>query len=206
MFGPHLARSRGQALRTLFWLGPIALGWRGLAVLSHGVAYWRIIWVNRLFLAMLVLTYLLIMGWSLALSQTRKFALFRRVATTLSLVLGWLGLELVGSLHLIDWQVAIRNLFRELRYWSDPMIPNKAPYFGFLHFAYGAPQCICFADYAAVPWSDWIADRWSRAQASLRQGASFCRQSGSHLLVCYLPIKFRVYHRFVEFPPDSPCE
>ena len=56
-----------------------------------------------------------------------------------------------------------------------------------------------------MPWSDWIAGRWDRARAALKQAAVLCRRQGLHLQLCYVPLKFRVYRSFVRFPPDSPC-
>ena len=92
-----------------------------------------------------------------------------------------------------------------LRLWCHPILPNRMPYGGRL-VAPGRPeQEIYFAEYAAVPWSDWIAGRWDRARAALTRATAFCRRQGLHLLICYVPVKFRVYRSFVRFPPDSPC-
>lgn len=97
------------------------------------------------------------------------------------------------------------NLIRLLRRWSDPLVPNRAPYVGFLPTSAQDRQPIYFASYASVPWSDWLADRWGQAKTRLEEGNRFCHEQGIHLLLCYVPIKFRVYRRFVEFPADSPC-
>jgi hypothetical protein len=97
------------------------------------------------------------------------------------------------------------NSLRLLRGWSDPLIPNRLPYFGGLTGPSTNLQPIAFANFAAVPWSPWLADRWRQTKATFEEGARFCRQQGIHLLLCYVPDKFRVYQPFVEFPPGSPC-
>jgi hypothetical protein len=97
------------------------------------------------------------------------------------------------------------NFIRLLRRWSDAAIPNRVPYVGFLPAAARDRQPICFASYASVPWSDWLADRWGQTSTRLEEGNRFCREHGIHLLLCYVPIKFRVYRQFVEFPAESPC-
>jgi hypothetical protein len=97
------------------------------------------------------------------------------------------------------------NCIRLLRRWSDAAIPNRAPYVGFLSAFTHDRQPIYFASYASVPWSEWLADRWGQTRTRLEEGNRFCRERGIHLLLCYVPIKFRVYRQFVEFPSDSPC-
>ncbi len=92
-----------------------------------------------------------------------------------------------------------------LRLWCHPILPNRMPYRGRLVAAGRGEQEVYFADYAAVSWSEWTASRWDRARAALIRGAAFCRKHGIHHLLCYIPVKFRVYRSFVRFPPDSPC-
>jgi len=98
------------------------------------------------------------------------------------------------------------NFLRLLRAWSDPLIPNRVPYFGTLTTSSTGRQTVAFADYAAVAWSPWLADRWSQTKAAFEEGSRFCRQRGIRLMLCYVPDKFRVYQPFVEFPADSPCQ
>jgi hypothetical protein len=97
------------------------------------------------------------------------------------------------------------NFLRLLRAWSDPLIPNRLPYYGCSTLPSADHQSIAFANYAATPWSPWLADRWQQTKANFEEGARFCRQQGIHLVICYVPDKFRVYRPFVQFPPDSPC-
>ncbi len=98
------------------------------------------------------------------------------------------------------------NFLRLLRAWSDPLVPNRVPYFGCLTTPPTDRQAIAFSDCASVAWSPWLADRWRQTQVAFEEGARFCRQQGIHLILCYVPDKFRVYRPFVEFPPDSPCQ
>jgi hypothetical protein len=98
-----------------------------------------------------------------------------------------------------------RNLGRLLRRWSHPLIPNRVPYVGYLRTAESERDAIYFASYAAVPWSDWLAERWTQTAKRFEEGNRFCRERGIRLLLCYVPIKFRVCRPFVDFAPDSPC-
>jgi hypothetical protein len=97
------------------------------------------------------------------------------------------------------------NCLRVLRRWTDALIPNRVPYVGFLPAAAHDQRPIYFASYASVPWSDQIAARWGKTKPRLEEASRFCREHGIHLLLCYVPIKFRVYQPCVEFPADSPC-
>jgi len=92
-----------------------------------------------------------------------------------------------------------------IRRWSHPVLPAHLPHRGRVVAADRSEREVYFADYAAVPWSDWIAGRWDRARAALAQAAALCRRQGVHLLLCYVPIKFRVYRPFVRFALASPC-
>lgn len=97
------------------------------------------------------------------------------------------------------------NILRLLRIWSHSQAARGAPYFGQLNVPGCGRQQIWFAPYGSIPWSDWYAHRWLQSQVTLQKGAQYCRESGIHLLLCYVPIKFRVYRPFMEFSPDSPC-
>jgi hypothetical protein len=94
---------------------------------------------------------------------------------------------------------------RLLRGWSDPVLPNLMPYQGSLSVAGGGHDVVYFSDYYDVPWTAYEEECWARSRAALKQGVDFCRQKGIHLLLCYIPLKFRVYRPFVTFPPGDPC-
>ena len=89
--------------------------------------------------------------------------------------------------------------------WLDPVLPNRAPYFGQLAIPGHAPQTIYFASYAAVLWTECIAGRWEKARATLEHVVDFGRAQGIHVLFVFVPIKFRVYQPLVRFASDSPC-
>ena len=97
-----------------------------------------------------------------------------------------------------------RNALRRLRRWTEPLIPNMAPYFGYLTIPGRTRQTIFFADYAKVPWSDWIDGRWQRARATFEAAAAYAADQNVKLIFMYVPIKYRVYHPFVELDADSP--
>jgi hypothetical protein len=92
-----------------------------------------------------------------------------------------------------------------LRLYADPIMPNRPAYSGTVRPVKGSGYEVAFADYASVPWSAWVAGRWAHARANIAQAREFCRQHEAHFLLCYVPIKYRVYHRHVEFGSDSAC-
>lgn len=105
-----------------------------------------------------------------------------------------------------DWKQRsfTRNALRRFRRWVEPLIPNKAPYFGYLKQPGRERQTIYFADYAGVPWSDWINGRWQRARAVLEEAAAYAGDQDIKLIFMYVPVKYRVYRPYIEVDPDSP--
>jgi hypothetical protein len=96
------------------------------------------------------------------------------------------------------------NALRRLRRWMEPLIPNKTPYFGYLTQPGHERQTIYFADYAGVPWSDWINGRWQKARATFAEAAAYASLQDIKLLFVYVPIKYRVYRPYIKVDPDSP--
>jgi lysophospholipase L1-like esterase len=97
------------------------------------------------------------------------------------------------------------NALRRIRRWAEPLFPNRAPWFGQLSRPGLERQTVYFADYAAVPWSDWIEGRWQRTKAAFEEAAAYAQAHDTKLIIMYVPVKYRVYHPFVEFAPDSPA-
>jgi len=97
-----------------------------------------------------------------------------------------------------------RNALRRLRRWIELLIPNKAPYFGYLTQPGHERKIIYFADYAGVPWSDWINGRWQRARSVFEEAAAYAGDQDIKLIFMYVPIKYRVYRPYIEVDPDSP--
>jgi hypothetical protein len=96
-------------------------------------------------------------------------------------------------------------LLPQLRRWSTPILPSRAPYFGRLSQPGQDTRIVYFANYLGKPWTDWEARRWDKTQQTLFEAVEFCRQQGLHVLFVFVPIKFRVYQPFVQFDADSPC-
>jgi hypothetical protein len=89
------------------------------------------------------------------------------------------------------------------RFW-----PGGNPHtdFGQLSLPGREDQTVYFLDSSPlIPWSDHEVECWKRSQRTLQQGADICRKEGIHLLLCYIPVKYRVYGQFVTFPPGSAC-
>ena len=98
------------------------------------------------------------------------------------------------------------NAVRYLRRWAHPLVPNRSRWWALLPGRTGPEARIDFADYAAVPWRKYEADRWATARAAFEEGRAFARAEGISLAFVYVPIKYRVYWRLVELPPESPME
>jgi len=84
------------------------------------------------------------------------------------------------------------------------VLPNHAPYGARLISPAHSGAFVLFADYARWPWDEAVAALWTKAQGIFRQGLALARQRGVHLLLAFIPIKFRVYRPYVELPPGSP--
>jgi hypothetical protein len=96
------------------------------------------------------------------------------------------------------------NALALLRRWADPVLPNQAPYGARLIAPAPANAFVLFADYARWPWTKATAALWTRTQGSFRQGLTLARQRGVHLVLAFIPIKFRVYRPYIALPPGSP--
>jgi hypothetical protein len=96
------------------------------------------------------------------------------------------------------------NAFRYVRVWSDPIVPNRAPYWALLPQKDGSSKRIYFFDYAALPWTEFEESRWEKTKQTFRDGIQVARANGAAIILIYVPIKFRVYRDFIKIPPGSP--
>jgi hypothetical protein len=97
------------------------------------------------------------------------------------------------------------NAFNAIRRLLDPIVPNAAPYHGTFRDAQRGPREIYFAGEAVSEWGSYEESRLNRAEEALKEGKRLCDAAHVHLLVAYVPVKFRVYHDYCEFRPGSPC-
>jgi hypothetical protein len=116
------------------------------------------------------------------------------------------GAEGIRALH--GWAVRSfsLNALALLRRWADPVFPNHAPYVARLASPGHTGEPVLFAEYAAWPWTEAVAARWTKAQETFRQGLALARQRSVHVLLAFIPIKFRVYRPYVALPPGSPMQ
>lgn len=98
------------------------------------------------------------------------------------------------------------NTLHWLRRWSHPLVPNRAPYWAHLPEEVGTRGRIYFAEYGAVPWTDFERERWSVARATFEEGMALAGSRGVEVVFLYVPTKYRVYRDVVVIPPDSPLE
>lgn len=97
----------------------------------------------------------------------------------------------------------MRNAHTHLRLLLYPIVPGQVPHFGTLAAGRHRGQRILFGPEASFPWKDFERSRWEKAQETFREGARVTQKRNIHLLLVYIPIKFRVYRDFVELPTDS---
>lgn len=97
----------------------------------------------------------------------------------------------------------VRSAHAQLRLMLSSLVPRHCPHFGTVSAGPHRGQKVLFWPEAAVPWTEFERDRWDRAQHTLREAAGATRERDVHLLLIYVPIKFRVYRDFIELPPGS---
>ena len=98
------------------------------------------------------------------------------------------------------------NAFRFIRVLSDPIVPNRAPYWALRPREDGSSKRIYFFSYAAVPWTEYEESRWEKTKQTFRDGIRAARANGAAIILIYVPIKFRVYRDLIKIPPGSPLK
>jgi hypothetical protein len=104
-----------------------------------------------------------------------------------------------------DWwrRSFARSAHDQFRLLAHALVPRHCPHFGMLAVGRRRGERVLFGPEAASPWTDFERGRWKRARATLVDAAHSTRGRGIHLLLVYVPIKFRVYRDLVELPPRS---
>ena len=98
----------------------------------------------------------------------------------------------------------VLNAFKWIRRSAHPLIPNQVPYWARLKGAGREAPRLYFFGYGGVPWTKYEEERWAVARAAFEEGAAFSREHGIHLVLVYVPTKYRVFRDFIELPPASP--
>jgi hypothetical protein len=96
-----------------------------------------------------------------------------------------------------------RSAHGQLRLLAHALVPRQCPHVGLLAVGHRRGQRVLFGPEAALPWTDFERGRWERARTTLADAARSTQERGVHLLLVYVPIKFRVYRDFVELPSHS---
>jgi hypothetical protein len=94
----------------------------------------------------------------------------------------------------------VRNVLERVRLMLYPLVPTYCPHFGILTAGPYRGQKVLFGPEAAYAWTAFEQHRWERAQQTLTEAMRVAREQGIHLLLVYVPIKFRIYRDFIEFP------
>jgi hypothetical protein len=92
----------------------------------------------------------------------------------------------------------VKNMLHYAMRWAEPIAPNKAPFWGTIKEGPRKGERVLFADYAAIPWSDWVDARWQSAVGAMKKAAAIARSRGVAPIFVFLPIKERVYWPYVE--------
>ncbi len=99
-----------RLLWVTFTLGAIALPWVALAFLSRDIVPGGRNWVDPLFPATLIVTYVGAWIALLVLSRSHHRVLLRAVTTTLGIVVALAMLELPAVLRWVDWTIVFRQV------------------------------------------------------------------------------------------------
>ena len=94
-------------------------------------------------------------------------------------------------------------IFKRVRYWSNPVIPRRPPYWAYLSVGQQEREIVYFYDYGAVAWTEYEQDRWAITKDALLEGARYADEQGIELIIAYVPTKYRVYQDFIELPEGS---
>ncbi|KPJ84901.1 MAG: hypothetical protein AMS18_16490 [Gemmatimonas sp. SG8_17] len=98
----------------------------------------------------------------------------------------------------------VRNGLSRIRYWISAMVPNQPPHWARSSVPSRNEELLYFAKYGSVPWTEYETERWETAMAALEEGIHSAQSQGVHVLLIYIPTKYRVYRTLVELPPGSP--
>lgn len=97
----------------------------------------------------------------------------------------------------------VLNAFKWIRRSAHPLVPNQVPYWARLKGA-STEARLYFFGYGGVPWTKFEEDRWAIARAAFEEGVAFSSGHGIHLVLVYVPTKYRVFRDFIDIPPASP--
>lgn len=107
---PLLPLGRSRTAWTIVWLGSLLLLWAGLSILAHQTTE-RAIWLTQwLFGFMIVITYVVLWGWIVCISQRPRLALLRGAMCTVVLVAILVSLELPALVGVVHWRLAFQRL------------------------------------------------------------------------------------------------
>lgn len=99
-----------------------------------------------------------------------------------------------------------RNAWLQMRQMTSWLVPSGLDTFGWFRDRSGRLEKMYFFDfYATRPFTDYEEARLAVTRTTLRQGLQIAREQGIHLVVIYIPIKFRVYGGVCTFPEGSVC-
>jgi hypothetical protein len=125
--------------------------------------------------------------------------------------LGGLGQAKAPAGAIRDWQSFTRasftvNAFDLLRSWAHSLIPKTVADFGWFRDSEGHEHRMYFYPrYAALRFGDFERSRFEITKAAILKGVETARKQGIRLTLFFIPLKFRVYGDFCQFPAGSPC-
>lgn len=91
----------------------------------------------------------------------------------------------------------ISNAFQRLRRLSHPIVPTPLAIGGTLRLKNEPPQQIHFGPEASLRWRDYEQGRWATAAKAFEKGIAFAHDRGVHVMLVFVPYKYRVYQDFV---------
>jgi hypothetical protein len=98
----------------------------------------------------------------------------------------------------------VNNVFRRLRRLGHPLVPVRSTAFqAMLPKKDGSVQPIYFGSEASVHWTGFEGERWAVATQAFQTGVRFARDRGVHVMLIFIPFKYRVYRDFITDPRDN---
>ena len=120
-----LSRARRMTVMFLLWLLPLVLGWAGLIVLSHQTTQWAILWTQRLFGWMLLMTYVGLWILAIGFSRQPRLTVFRGIAGTITLSVLILCLEVPAFLKFVHWGLVFDRISGEPQNYVWAYLPDN---------------------------------------------------------------------------------
>ncbi len=99
----------------------------------------------------------------------------------------------------------VRNAHGWVRQAVHPLVRQPLPPHGWFLDDTGTRHLLAYHDYAALPFTEYEAERFGTTKQAIRDGVALGRDLGVVVVPVFVPMKFRVYGRHCTFAAGSQC-